>query len=229
VDAEFAHLDDAEVAALYAMPRQRLPDGRAPIELCMVASLDGSISLDGLSGGLSSSADRLVLSTLRTHSRCVLVAAGTVRSEGYGTPSRPDLTVAVVTNSCRLNWDGPLFTSGQAIIITHEAADLPSNIRAIRAGQTSVDIRLAADQLQKFVPQDGFIQLEGGPMLNATLHEHDLIDVVNLTLSPQLVGGTGRRMIESSVELTRKFNMQHAVSDGDCLFTRWTRRSEVAS
>jgi riboflavin biosynthesis pyrimidine reductase len=159
----------------------------------------------------------------------VLVAAGTVRSEGYGTPSRPDLTVAVVTNSCRLNWDGPLFTSGQAIVITHEAADLPSNIRAIRAGQTSVDIRLAADQLQKFVPQGGFIQLEGGPMLNATLHEHDLIDVVNLTLSPQLVGGTGRRMIESSVELTRKFNMQHAVSDGDCLFTRWTRRSEVAS
>jgi len=66
-------------------------------------------------------------------------------------------------------------------------------------------------------------------MLNATLHEHDLVDVVNLTLSPQLVGGIGQRMIESSVELTRKFDIEHAVSDGDCLFTRWTRRSEVAS
>ncbi|MGA0036162.1 MAG: dihydrofolate reductase family protein [Ilumatobacteraceae bacterium] len=229
MNTEFAHLDDAEVAARYAMPRGRLPDGRAPIELCMVSSLDGSISLDGLSGGLSSSADRLVLSTLRAHSGCVLVAAGTVRSEGYGTPSRPDLTVAVVTNSCRLDWNSPLFTSSQAIVITHEAAELPSNIRAIRAGITSVDIKLAIDQLQEFVPRDGFIQLEGGPMLNATLHEHDLVDVVNLTLSPQLVGGTGQRMIESSVELTRKFNIEHALSDGDCLFTRWTRRSEAAS
>ena len=155
MNTEFAHLDDEEVAALYAMPRGRLPDGRSPIELCMVASLDGSISLHGLSGGLSSSADRLVLSTLRAHSGCVLVGAGTVRSEGYGTPSRPDLTVAVVTNSCRLDWNSSLFTSGQAIVITHEAAELPSNIRAIRAGNTSVDIKLAIDQLQEFVPQNG--------------------------------------------------------------------------
>jgi riboflavin biosynthesis pyrimidine reductase len=226
---EFAFLNDAEVAALYTHPRPPMRNGRSPIELCMVASLDGSIALDGLSGGLSNSADRKVLSTLRSASGCVLVAAGTVRSERYGTPARPDLTVAVVTNSCNLDWDGPLFSSGQAIVVTHSSADLPSHIRSIRAGETSVDITSAVEQLQQYVPQQGFIQLEGGPTLNASLHQHDLIDVVNLTLSPQLVGGPGQRMIESSVELTQKFRLQHAVSDGDCLFTRWVRHSEAAS
>ena len=229
MNAKFAHLADAEVAALYAEPRRRMSNGRAPIELCMVSSLDGSIALDGLSGGLSNSADRKVLSTLRSASGCVLVAAGTVRSEGYGAPARPDLTVAVVTNSCDLDWEGPLFVSGQAIVITHSSGVVPSHIRSIRAGDTSVDIGAAVEQLQEFVPPQGFIQLEGGPTLNASLHEHDLIDVVNLTLSPQLVGGPGQRMIESSIELGRQFRLQHAVSDGECLFTRWNRRSEVAS
>lgn len=229
MNAEFAHLNESEVAALYAEPRLPMSSGRAPIELCMVSSLDGSIALDGLSGGLSNSADRNVLSTLRSSSGCVLVAAGTVRSEGYGTPSHPELTIAVVTNSCNLDWHGALFASGQAIVITHESADVPSHITSIRAGHTSVDIRSAITQLQDYVPEQGFIQLEGGPTLNASLHERDLIDAVNLTMSPQLVGGPGQRMVESSVELTRKFRLQHAVSDGDCLFTRWVRRSEVAS
>ena len=57
-------LTDDQVARLYEHPRQRLRDGRAPIELCMVASLDGSISLDGLSGGLSNTADRKVVSDM---------------------------------------------------------------------------------------------------------------------------------------------------------------------
>lgn len=229
MNPESAQLADAEVAALYAQPRQPIANGRAPIELCMVASLDGSIALDGLSGGLSNSADKKVLSTLRSSSGCVLVAAGTVRSERYGTPSRPDLTVAVVTNSCALDWEGPLFASGQAVVITHASADLPSHIESIRAGETTVDIELAVKQLQRYVPEQGFIQLEGGPTLNASLHQHDLIDVVNLTLSPQLVGGPGQRMITSSIELNRKFRLHHAVSDGDCLFTRWVRRSEAVS
>ena len=222
-------LTDEQVATLYQHPRQKLSNGRAPIELCMVASLDGSISLDGLSGGLSNTADRKVLSTLRVASGCVLVAAGTVRSEGYGTPVSPDLTVAVVTNSGSLDWDSPLFQSGQAVVITHRSASLPNKIRSIRAGETSVDLIDAIDQLQALVPNDGYVQLEGGPTLNASLHQLDLIDAINLTVSPQIIGGAGQRMIESTDEHAYRFRLQHAVTDGDCLFTRWLRRSEAAS
>ena len=171
----------------------------------MVASLDGSISLDGLSGGLSNTADRKVLSTLRVASGCVLVAAGTVQSEGYGTPVSPDLTVAVVTNSGSLDWESPLFQSGQAVVITHRSATLPDEIRSIRAGETSVDLIDAIDQLQTLVPNDGFVQLEGGPTLNASLHQLDLIDAINLTVSPQLIGGAGQRMIESTDEHAYRF------------------------
>ena len=222
-------LTDDQVATLYEHPRQKLSNGRAPIELCMVASLDGSISLDGLSGGLSNTADRKVLSTLRVASGCVLVAAGTVQSEGYGTPVSPDLTVAVVTNSGSLDWESPLFQSGQAVVITHRSATLPDAIRSIRAGETSVDLIDAIDQLQTLVPNEGFVQLEGGPTLNASLHQLDLIDAINLTMSPQLIGGAGQRMIESTDENAYRFRLQHAVTDGDCLFTRWLRRSEAAS
>ena len=59
--------------------------------------------------------------------------------------------------------------------------------------------------------------------------ELDLIDAINLTVSPQLIGGAGQRMIESTDEHAYRFRLQHAVTDGDCLFTRWLRRSEAAS
>ena len=97
------------------------------------------------------------------------------------------------------------------------------------AGETSVDLIDAIDQLQTLVPNDGFVQLEGGPTLNASLHQLDLIDAINLTVSPQLIGGAGQRMIESTDEHAYRFRLQHAVTDGDCLFTRWLRRSEAAS
>ena len=151
------------------------------------------------------------------------------KAKDMETPISPDLTVAVVTNSGSLDWESPLFQSGQAVVITHRSVTLPNEIRSIRAGETSVDLIDAIDQLQTLVPNDGFVQLEGGPTLNASLHQLDLIDAINLTMSPQLIGGAGQRMIESTDEHAYRFRLQHAVTDGDCLFTRWLRRSEAAS
>ncbi|MFM9082564.1 MAG: hypothetical protein ACKOQ7_01435 [Actinomycetota bacterium] len=50
----------------------------------------------------------------------VLVGAGTVRAENYGAPSRSDLRIAVVTRSCALDFDTPLFTgtSGASTVVT---------------------------------------------------------------------------------------------------------------
>ena len=66
----------------YAATRTPRPD-RPWIGLCMVASLDGSIAVDGASGKLGNANDLDVLLTLRSMADMILVGAGTVRGEGY--------------------------------------------------------------------------------------------------------------------------------------------------
>jgi riboflavin biosynthesis pyrimidine reductase len=52
------------------------------------------------------SVDHGLFMLLRSLADVVLVAAGTARAERYG-PSR--VPVAVVTRSCRLDWEAPFF------------------------------------------------------------------------------------------------------------------------
>ena len=70
-------------------------EGRPAVRLNMIASLDGATAVDGTSGALGGPADRRVYLALRALADVVLVAAGTVRAEGYGPPSLPgDLAAA---------------------------------------------------------------------------------------------------------------------------------------
>lgn len=60
------------------------PDRTLPwLRLNFVASLDGAATVGGLSGGLNDPWDLQVFETLRSLADVVLVAAGTVRDEGY--------------------------------------------------------------------------------------------------------------------------------------------------
>jgi riboflavin biosynthesis pyrimidine reductase len=89
----------------------------------------------------------------------VLVAAETVRAEGYG-PSR--VPVAVVTRSCRLDWEAPFFTAPLArpLVVTVAAAPPEALARA------------------------------------AELAAAGLLDELCLTLSPRLVGGAAKRILD---------------------------------
>src|SRR6478752_705255 len=64
----------------YALP------SRAATRLRMnfVQSADGAATLDGRSGPLGGDTDRRLMQVLRTMADVVLVGAGTVRIEGYG-------------------------------------------------------------------------------------------------------------------------------------------------
>jgi riboflavin biosynthesis pyrimidine reductase len=59
--------------------------------------------------------------------------------------------------------------------------------------------------------------------LNAALHLHDLIDAINLTISPTLVAGTGQRALDGPTEQLRHFRRRHVLIAGDHLLTRWER------
>ncbi|HYY80029.1 MAG TPA: dihydrofolate reductase family protein [Actinomycetes bacterium] len=171
---------------------------RPGVRLNMIASADGATAVAGLSGGLGGRADRALFATLRSLADVVLVAAGTVRAEGYGPAAVP---IAVVTRTLRLDWERPFFTAQKArpIVVTVASAPDAARRRAaeladlVVAGDHDVDLRVALEALA----ERGFraVLCEGGPTLNAQLAAAGLVDELCLTLSPRLVGGDAKRVL----------------------------------
>lgn len=222
--------DDALTAAIDAAygPAARGPDEpttSSAVEMSMITSLDGSVAVDGGSRALSNRVDLAVLLRLRHLAAVTLVGAGTVRAEDYVVPADPDVHFAVVTTRGGLDWDSPLWRSGHATAVAPRSVSVPSHIEAIHAGDTAVDLPMAISAIaERFATGEAApIHLEGGPMLNAALHELDLIDAVNLTISPTLVAGDGRRALHGGAEELRRFRRHHVLAAGDHLLTRWVR------
>jgi riboflavin biosynthesis pyrimidine reductase len=211
------------VRECYEVPRPKAPGNRPWIAVCMVSSLDGAIAVEGRSQGLSNPNDTEVLLTLRDIADVILVGAGTVRDEVYGPPRTPGQRVAVVTNSGRVDFTSPLFTSGAGFLVCPEnLPELP--VDTLRCGAERVDLPQAVSRLSEVVPDLRLVQAEGGGMLNGALATADLIDELNLTISPQLVGGTSPRLMAADA-LQRSYDLAHLLIDEQSfLFSRWVRR-----
>jgi riboflavin biosynthesis pyrimidine reductase len=189
----------------------------------MVASIDGSIAVDGTSGGLSNATDTQVLHTLRELADVIVVGAGTVRSEGYGQPKKPGQRVGVVTGSGDVDVSTPLFTSGAGFLIC--PATTPTlGVDTLRAGADRVDLAEALKRIHELAP-GAFVQAEGGAGLNGALLDADLIDEINLTTSPQMVGGRSPRVASTEHEYQRRYQIEGLFTDDEgYVFTRWVRR-----
>jgi riboflavin biosynthesis pyrimidine reductase len=212
----------------------------------MVASVDGSMTLTGRSGGLSDEVDREIFHVLRSMADVILVGAGTVRAERYG-PARiaPGLAglrdvrgqdplprIVVVSASGRFDPDLPLFDpevvgdGPPPIIVTCAAHEenvqlLGSRAEALVAGDTTVDLELALTMLRERGVQ--IVVSEGGPTLNASMVERGLLDEICLTVSPLTVGGDAGRIIQGHRELPTPIPMElaHILELDGALYTRW--------
>jgi riboflavin biosynthesis pyrimidine reductase len=205
------------VAEAYSVQRPR-PKDRPWLMLCMVSSLDGSTVIERRSSALSSPADTAVLIGLRHLADQILVGATTVRLEGYGPPSKPGQRVGVVSRRGDLDYGSSLFTSGAGFMILPESApEVP--VDHIRAGHAVVDLELATSKLEADV-----VQVEGGSLLNASLVEDDLVDELNLTISPVLCGGDGPRLTTGALPVLNQMELAHVLEDNGFLFTRYVRR-----
>jgi len=171
----------------------------------MVSSIDGSTVVDGNSLVLSGPADRTVLLALRRHADTVMVGAGTVRDEGYGKPSKPGQRVAIVSRSGNVDTSGELFTSGAGYLVSPDSGG-------------NVDLFAAVAAMQ-----GEFVQLEGGPKLNATMCESNLVDEINLTVSPNIVGGGGPRLTTGARDLLQRYVLHHVLEDDGFVFLRYVR------
>lgn len=200
------------------------------VSLSMIASIDGSTVIDGNSRKLSSPTDTAVLVQLRQVADVLIVGAGTVRSEGYGPPSKAGQRVGVVTRTGSIDLSSELFTSGCGFLITTIDARFDSgNIDVIRAGRDGVDLANAVRQIPDLCPGARVIQAEGGAALNGSLLETDLLDEINVTTSPATIGGTGPRLSTGAADHQNLFDLaQLAIDQDSFLYARWLRRRVVS-
>jgi riboflavin biosynthesis pyrimidine reductase len=230
--------DDVNLIAAYAYPEKR-PWLRGN----MIASADGAATLDGRAGGLGNPTDQRVLGLLRALSDVVIAGAGTVVTEGYG-PARareeyqearaeagqpPAPVMAVVSNQLRLDFSSRYFTEARErpIVVTSEAA--PADL--LRAAHQAADVIVAGAQvvdpalMVKAMAERGHTRLlcEGGPTFLGAAVEAGALDELCLTVSPLLVGGPARRILDGPV-IAPPAEMrltQLLIDDDDLLYARY--------
>ncbi|HTU72739.1 MAG TPA: pyrimidine reductase family protein [Trebonia sp.] len=238
-------LDPAAISRLYAYP----PGAGPWVRGNMVGSLDGAAAVDGLSGGLSSPADRQLFWILRGLADVILVGAGTARAEGYratrggdnwaelglraGRPAAPP--VALVSRSLSLDPGAPLIAQAPAdartIVITCQSSpadrrkELSAVADVIMAGDESVDLSEAVAALAS--RGLGKILCEGGPRLLADITTAGLLAELCLTLSPVLAGSEPVRVLASSARPgpdafhARRLQLSHLLEEDGVLFARY--------
>ena len=228
---------------------ERPPPGHRPwLMMNMIASTDGAIELDGVSGGLGGPADRLVFRAIRATADWILVAAGTVRAERYGPPRLPsdaramrvaqgrppDPRLAVVTGRLDLDVDLPLFAEvspdeDRPLIITGSSAP-PERVEMLSdvadlvvVGGARPSPPAVLDELHRRAA--AVVLAEGGPNFNGQLASHDLIDELCLSISPVVVGGPSCRIIRGSEALEpADMTLDHLLEQDGFLFARYVRR-----
>ncbi|WP_434743385.1 pyrimidine reductase family protein [Micromonospora sp. SH-82] len=212
------------------------------LRMNFVASLDGAVSVDGLSEGLSGEPDKRVFRLLRMLCDGLLVAAGTVREEGYralrlderrrawrterGLPAYP--TLVVVSGSLALDPGQAAFADApvRPIVLTHDAAVPPPGLTDVvdllRCGTDRVDLAAGLVELRR--RGLGQVLCEGGPRLFGALTAADLVDEVCLTVSPLLAGPGAGRITAGEETLPRRLPLRHVLgADDGTLLLRYAR------
>jgi riboflavin biosynthesis pyrimidine reductase len=228
-------LDDFGLAEAYAYPHDRW------VRANMVMSADGSATVDGKSGGLSSPGDKRVFGILRVLADVVLAGSGTVTTEQYK-PARPrpalaalrkgrpaTATIAVITGSVDLDLSMPLFTEAppdaRTIVITSEAASADRRTAAAKvadvvvAGEKSVDLATAFSALAD--RGLGRVICEGGPHLLAQIADGGLLDELSLTISSTLAGPGAGRILAGSPFSARTMTLAQVLAEDSYLFCRY--------
>jgi riboflavin-specific deaminase-like protein len=231
-------LDLDDLVAHY--PREPQPT----LRVNFVSSLDGAVTVDGVSAGLSGPGDKRIFATLRMVCDALIVGAGTIRIENYNAlrqdPARRAWRrdhglaefplMVVVSSSLRLDPDQEIFADAPVRPIVFTDASAPAERRTaidkvaevITVGDDRVDLAAALAELTA----RGATQLlsEGGPHLLGALTEADLVDELCLTVAPLLVGGgPAGRVAAGPPGPPRSMALRHILSTQDMLFLRYAR------
>ena len=225
-------LDDDALVEAY-----RLPAGRS-LRVDFVASLDGSITVQGRSGGLGSPGDKRVFRTLRALADVVLVGHGTAAAEGYrpvdadpqvgrlrtalGRPA--SAPVAVVSRRASLA-PGDRLAVPSTVLVTCAAADAgrraalaDAGVTVLVCGEDDVDLPLALDRLAGLGHEQ--VICEGGPQLLRAALTAGVVDELDLTVAPTLVGAP-ERLLDAVLPAVTSLELRQLLEEDGVLFTRY--------
>jgi riboflavin-specific deaminase-like protein len=243
--AAIESLAAADLARRIAAERRPPPADRPWMLVNMIASLDGAVAVDGLSGGLGGPADKVMFRALRGLADAIVVGAGTARSENYGPAVVSDEIrlqrqgrgqtdvpqMVIVTRSARLDPTARLFAPGspQPLVYTAATAD-PDRVDALRAvaevvaaGDDGVDpIRMTADLAER---GHRTVLTEGGPSLNADLLAAGVVDEFCLSVAPLIVGGGVGRVVKGDLDRVRTMHLDRMIEADGMLFLRYVSAS----
>jgi riboflavin biosynthesis pyrimidine reductase len=186
------------------------PPGRPHVAINLVTSIDGRAQLDGTAEGLGSRADRRLMRLYRAAFDAVGSGAGTLRATGIwlrvgddlaarrraeGRPPNP--TGVVIAGSDPIPTDGGWFEGDEQRILVvgrdSPVMEAPSGTELLRAPDERPTPRWVLEQLaQRGI---GSLLLEGGPNLNASFLEQELIDEMYWTIGAHLLGTDALPMI----------------------------------
>ncbi|SNR29548.1 dihydrofolate reductase family protein [Blastococcus mobilis] len=234
-----ADLDDAALIEAY-----RLPAGRS-LRVNFVVSLDGAVTVRGVSEGLGSPGDQRIFRVLRALADAVLVGHGTAAAEGYR-PLTADSAVGRLRTSLGRPATAPVVVVSQrasldprsrlvneavspTVLVTCEAADADRRAALAAAGVTvlvcgddDVDLTLAVDQLRRLGHEQ--VLCEGGPHLLRAALTAGVVDELDLTVSPALVGGQAR-LLHAALPALQRLQLHQVLEEDGVLFTRYGVRA----
>ncbi|ROZ62625.1 pyrimidine reductase family protein [Kocuria soli] len=225
------------------------PDSRDGAVAMMISSLDGSAVLDGVSGGLSSPADQLLMDLLRSVADVVVVGAGTLRDEGYGglTVSEDSVawrtthgmdehpTLAVVSAALDLSVDTPFLAQAPTRPIIFTGPDAP--VDKVRELTEVADVVVLGsgpgadpELIHDHLADRGYrrVVCEGGPTLLSRWFAAERVAELHLSLAPALTGGGGQRIVHDDIQddatgqpgTARHTELLQVLRDGSMLMLR---------
>lgn len=238
---------DVDPLDLYPGDERPRPADRPWLMANMVASVDGAIAIDGVSGGLGGEPDRIVFRAIRASCDWIVVAAGTARAERYGIPRSTDTVarrradagrgaaprLAVVTASVDLDPGLPMFADRHrdeppVVVLTGDAP--PGDRVAALEGLAEIVPLSASRPTPALVLEElgrrgaDVVLAEGGPSFNGQLVSAGLVDELCLTLSPQLVGGDSSRIVAGATDATpAQLELSRLLEADGVLFARYVR------
>jgi riboflavin biosynthesis pyrimidine reductase len=189
----------------------------------MVSTLDGAANGEsGTSGSINNDADKRVFRALRAQADAVVVGAGTARTERYRVADVPLVVVshrALVPEQLR---DAP---PGKVFLVTCSDSlgldDCRSTLghdQVIVAGEAQVDLVA----MRSALVERGLRNLlcEGGPHLLRDLLDAGVVDELDLTWVPRVIGGVHPRILEgAAVDVPMRLGL--LLEEDETLIGRW--------
>jgi riboflavin biosynthesis pyrimidine reductase len=192
----------------------------------MISTLDGAATGDdGRSGSINNAVDKRVFDVLRDLADAVVVGAGTAEAERYGPAAKPIVVVSRTGRVPQRLLDAP---PGHCLLATCQAATGVEEVRE-RLGADQVLVlgghRVDLAQLRTRLEERGHRHLlaEGGPHLLRDLCDQGVLDELDMTLVPRLVGGLHPRVTDGP-PVDVALDLELLLEAENTLLGRWSVR-----